>query len=373
MALTNFAALTTEQKTAWSKQFWHMARNFSFIDKFAGTGTNAMVQRVTELTKSEKGARAVLTLIADMTTDGTVGDYTLEGNEEALRSYDKVIRIDQLRHANRIAGRLADQKSIVNFRTTSRDQLAYWISDRIDQLAFLTLSGIAYTQKNNGGLRPVGAVGQNFSNLEFAADVTAPSSARHLRWVAASGSLATGSTASMVVNDKLTYKGIVQVKAYMKDHYIRGIKGAGGEEIYHMFVTPQVMASLKLDPDFLANVRNAGVRGESNSLFAGSTSIKVDGLHIHEFRHVFNTTGLASGNKWGATGTVDGARVLVCGAQALAMADIGDAMWVEDTFDYGNQNGISIHKMFGFLKPVFYSNYTGNAQDFGVVALDVAI
>ena len=64
----------------------------------------------------------------------------IAGNEEPIKAYDQVIRIDQLRNANRLEGRLADQKSIVNFRTTSRDVLAYWAADRVDQLAFLTLS-----------------------------------------------------------------------------------------------------------------------------------------------------------------------------------------------------------------------------------------
>lgn len=373
MALTNFAALTTEQKTVWSRDFWQMARNLSFINKFSGKGSNAMVQRITELTKNEKGARAVITLVADMTGDGVTGDYTLENNEEALRAYDQVIRIDQLRNANRLAGRMADQKSIVGFREQSRDKLAYWAADRIDQLAFLTMAGMPYTRTNNGALRPVLPAGQNLSNLEYAADVTAPSSARHRRYVASSGTLAPGDTTAVVAADKLTYKGIVLLKAYAKDQYVRGIKSEGGEEVYHMFVTPQVMASLKLDPDFIANVRNAGVRGASNSLFAGTSSVMVDGVMIHEFRHVYNTTGAASGSKWGATGTVDGARLAFCGAQALGMADIGDAMWVEDEFDYGNQNGISVSKIFGFKKPVFYSNLTADAQDFGIISLDVAI
>ena len=41
---------------------------------------------------------------------------------------------------------------------------------------------------------------------------------------------------------------------------------------------------------------------------------------FHEFRHVYNTSGATSGNKWGATGTVDGCQILFCGAQSLAMA-----------------------------------------------------
>jgi hypothetical protein len=37
------------------------------------------------------------------------------------------------------------------------------------------------------------------------------------------------------------------------------------KKLFHMFVTPQQMAALKLDSDFLANVRNAGVRGPTTS------------------------------------------------------------------------------------------------------------
>jgi N4-gp56 family major capsid protein len=380
MANTNFASLTSEQLTAWSRDFWRVARNMSFINQFAGSGSNAMVQRVSELTKSDKGARAVLTLLADMTGDGVTGDNTLEGNEESLRAYDIVIQLDQLRFANRLAGRLADQKSVVTFREHSRDALAYAIADRIDQLAFLTLTGVAYTQKNNGALRPVYTSGQNLGDLAFNGDITAPTSNRHRRWDATNG-LVAGSTIATVAADKLAYNTIVDLKAYAKDNYIRGIRSAGNEETFHLFVTPQVMADIKLDSDFLANVRNAGVRGPSNSLFAGSSSLMVDGVFIHEFRHVFNTSGATSGTssnagaagyKWGADADVNGSACLFCGAQALAMADIGLPEVVEDNFDYGNQNGISIGKIFGLKKPKFNSDNNGSVEDFGVIRLDVA-
>ena len=373
MALTNFASLTTEQKTVWSRDFWRQARNNSFIMQFAGQGPNSLVQQVTELTKNEKGARAVLTLIAELEGDGAVGDYTLENNEEAVKAYDTVIRIDQMRNANRIAGRMADQKSIVNFRETSRDVLAYWYADRIDQLAFQTLSGIAYTKRPNGATRPVAATGLNLGDLEFAADVSAPTANRHL--VAnADGTVGTGDLAS---TGNIGYKTIVNLKAYAKDHYIRGVKGAGGAEMYHMFVTPQIMAQLKLDTDFIANVRNAGVRGDGNALFQGSESVMVDGVMVHEFRHVYHTDQAASGSKFGATGTVDGTRTLFCGAQTLGMADLGNAEWYEDEFDYGNQYAISVSKILGFLKPKYrpVANTTSDntvKEDFGVIALDVA-
>lgn len=374
MALTNFAALTNEEKTMWSLDFWKAARNLSFINQFAGRGPNSMVQRITELKKSEKGARAVITLIPDLTGDGIVGDYTLEDNEESIGLAEQVIRIDQLRNANRLAGRLADQKSIVNFRETSRDVLAYWIADRMDQLAFLTLTGKAYTFKNNGGTRSVLAAGANLSDLEYAADVAAATADRHFMWTGAGGWVAGDEGAAFDNAEKISYASLVRAKSMAKDRYLRGIRTGAGEEVFHVFVPPTVMADLKLDSDYIANVRNAAPRSKSNELFAGTTSVMVDGLVIHEYRHVFNTTGAAGGSKWGTGGNVDGAAVLFCGAQALGFADIGNAMWEEEKFDYKNQVGISVGKMFGFLKPKFTTLYgAGGVQDFGVMRLDYAI
>ena len=380
MALTNFASLTSNQLTAWSRDFWRVARNMSFINQFAGAGQNAMVQRVTELTKNEKGTKAVITLLADMTGDGLTGDNTLEGNEEALRSFDITIELDQLRFANRMSGRLADQKSVVNFREQSRDALAYAMSDRIDQLAFLTLSGIAYTNKTNGALRNASpTAGHDLADLEFSSDVSAPTGDRHRR--VNGNDLAAGDTTAVAATDVLKYRHIVDLKAYAKDNYIRGMRAAGNQEVFHLFVTPSQMADLKLDSDFLANVRQASIRGPQNELFSGTSSLMVDGVMVHEFRHVYNTSGATSGTssnagaagyKWGSNADVTGARALFCGAQSLAMADIGLPEIVEDTFDYENQAGISIGKIFGLRKPKYNSDHSGSVQDFGVIALDTA-
>ena len=368
MTVTNFNALTTEQKTVWSRQMWKQARNFAFTTKFTGSGPNAMIQRISELTKSEKGTRAVITLVADLEEDGVGGDDQLEGNEEEIKAFDQVIQLDQLRNANRHKGRLADQKSVVNFREQSRDVLAYWLADRIDQIAFLTLSGVAYSFTNRGGTR----TSSTLQNLEYAGDVTAPTTNRHFRWDATTG-LEAGDTTAIVAADTPSWAMLVELKAQAKVNFIRGIKGPGGQEFYHVFMTPQGMAKLRQDPDYLANVRNAGVRGNSNELFKGTDTVMVDGLMIHEFRNVFNTVGAAGGSKFGAAGNVDGQRVLFAGAQALGMADIGAPEWVEKGFDYDNQQGISVGKLFGFLKPVFRSNINASDEDFGLQVCDTAI
>lgn len=371
---TNFGQLTSEQKTVWSLDFWRQARNLSFVNQFLGKDENSLIQHVTELKKTEKGARAVITLLTDLEGDGIAGDRQLEGNEEQLKSYDKVIRIDQLRNANRSEGRLADQKTVVQFRENSRDKLAYWASDRIDQLSFLTLAGLSYSTKNSAVGAATGRVGSDLPFLEFASDVVAPSSKRFGRWNGTSKLLEVGTgTGSVAAADTPSYGMIVQAKAYAKDNYIRGVKEKGGEETFHMFLSPQAMAKLKLDSDYIANVRYASMgRGDAANTATGTVP-KVDGVYLHEFRHVPNTRLTPSASKYGAGGLVDGCQVLFCGAQALGMADIGVPEWVEKGFDFENQQAISVGKLFGFLKPQFYTQYSGGTtEDFGVLSLYVA-
>ena len=372
MALTNFGLLTDEQKTIWSMDLWKQARNYSFVNQFLGKDSNSVIQHITELKKSEKGARAVITLLADLEGDGIAGDRTLEGNEEAMKTYDQVIRLDQLRHANRHEGRMADQKSIVEFRNNSRDVLAYWLADRIDQLAFLTMAGVAYSVVNSGGTR----TGSDLPFLEFASDVTPPSSKRVGQWNRnTSGDLSAGTidwttaaTSNVVATDLPTWNMFVQMKAYAKDNYIRGVKEKGGEETYHIFLSPSAMAALKLDANYMLNMRHAQPRSDANPLYTGA-SAKIDGMYFHEFRHVPNNR---LNPNWGGS-TIEGCQVLFCGAQALGMADIGSPEWVEKGFDYENQQGVSTGKICGFLKPQFTTQYSGGTvEDHGVLSMYVA-
>lgn len=373
MSLTNFSLLTTEQLTMWKRDIWKAARNKTFLNSFMGEDNNSMVQRITELKQSEKGARAVITLVADAEGDGVVGDNTLEGNEEALRSYDQVIQIDQMRHAHRSTGRMAEQRSVVNFRKEAKDVLAYWLADRWDQLGFLTLSGIAYTYKCDGSTR----TGSQFPDLTFAADVTAPSTNRYFVWDATGFGVNTANS-QLTTADTPSWKMLVAMKAKAVNSYIRPIRMDGGVEVYNVFMCPDGIAKLKQDSDFLLAWRHSQERGASNPIFKGTAQgaaggFYIDGLHIMEFRHVFNTAGAASGSKWGSGGTVDGQRVILAGAQALGFADIGMPSWVEKEFDYENSPGISVGKICGMKKPVFRSFVTGTNEDFGVIVVDTAI
>jgi len=368
MAVTNFARLTDHEKKLWSMSFWKAARNKSFITRLIGSGQDSVIQRVTELKKTEKGTKAIITLVPDALGDGIAGDRTLKGNEEALRSFEDTIRIDQLRHAHKSEGRIADQKSIVDFRKTARDTLAYWISDRIDQMAFLVASGVELTKKNNGTDR----VGSDLQYLEWADDIAAPSTNRHYRWDATTG-LEAGNTASVDAADTPSYDMLIHAKTQAQELQLKPVRGEMGTELYHVFMTPRGIRHLKLDDNFMKAWREAMPRTPNNPIFKGFDTIYLDGLAIHTQRYVYNTLGADSGSKWGGGSTVDGQRILFMGAQALAYADIGSPYWVEEDDDYENQHAISVGKIFGFKKPQFFTDNTSTTEDFGLMVIDTAL
>lgn len=361
MSLTNFAALTATQKIVWSRDVWSAARDQMFIKNFIGTGTNSVIQRITDLTKTEKGEKVLMHLVADLVEDGVIGDNEREGNEEAMQSYSQEVQIDLLTHSVRNKGKLSDQKTVINFREQGKDKLAFWLANRCDQLAFLTMSGISYAYKNNGAAR----TGSPFPNLAFAADVVAPSSKRSLMFDGTS--LAVSNTASITSAYVPKYTMIVDLIAYAKEHYVKPLM-SGGKAYYVFFVAPGTLAALKKDADYQRAVVGVATKsGQDSPWFTGAT-VTIDGAVIHEHNLVYNTKGTAT--KWGAGNAINGTRSLLCGAQALAMADLGAPDWTEKEFQYGSQQGINVDKMLGFLKPQFHSIYDGSVQDFGIISVD---
>lgn len=366
MALTNFAGLTANQKLVWSREVWQAARDQMFIKRFMGTDQNSMIQRVTELTKTEKGEQVIQFLVADLVQDGVIGDNEREGNEEAMQSYSQIINIDLMTHSVRNKGKLSDQKTVINFRQMGRDRLAYWLANRIDQLAFLTMSGVSYTQQNNGATRTASP----FPNLAFAADVAAPSTNRSLMWNGTS--LVSSNTASITSSYVPSYSMIVDAVAYAKTHYVKPLM-AGGKEFYVMLMHPSTMAQLKKDADYKNAVISVATKMGLDAPFFTGGSVTVDGVVFHEHRLVYNTKGAASGSKWGSGSTIDGSRSLLCGAQALGMADIGAPEWTEKLFQYDSQQGINVDKMLGLKKSKFFSTADNSVEDFGIVAIDTFI
>lgn len=369
MALTNFADQQIREKVAWAMDTWRFARERSFIMSRVGSGTDAAIQRITELSNTPAGNKAIITLLHDLVEDGVVGDQTLEGREEAAKLSQIEIVVDQLRHGISNTGRMNDQKGVIKIRQEARDLIGYALADRLDQMAFLTMAGVPYSFRTDGSARP----SSDWTNLEFASSVAAPTTNRHFRWDKANAKLEAGNTAAVTAADTLDYKALVELKAKAHDLFIRPLRINNGIEYFEVYLHPQAMKSLLLDPDFQNDLRNAMPRSPDNPLFKGSEIYYVNGLAIMPYRHSYNTRNAAS--KWGAANDVLGNRVTLCGAQGLAYAELGSPIWEEEMYDYKNRWGISLAQVIGFRKPQFPDiRLPGSpTEDFGIISLDVAL
>lgn len=364
MSYTEFGKLSDAQVKVWAKDLWLTAKHNSFVNRFMGTDQNSMIQVVKELTKTSKGDKAIIQLVGDLQEDGVVGDNESEGNEEAMQAHVQEIKLDMISHAVINKGKLADQRSTINFRTTGKSGLAEWMSQRVDELAMLTAAGISFQYKTNGALRTSNS---QFPALEFAADVKAPTSERGLMWTGSS--LDYSNTANITNAFVPKYNMIVDLVTRAKEQRIRALR-SGGKDYYVVLVAPGTLGALKKDPDYKdALVALASRDGQNSPWFTGG-AVTMDGAVIHEHSDVYNTKGAAAGAKWGAAGAVNGTRTMLCGAQALAMLDLGLPDWAEKSFNYGKRHGINVDKFIGLLKPQFESAVTGSVEDHAILTCD---
>lgn len=364
MATTNFGSLSSAQKRVYASDIWTQGRdqNFWMSQGFVGSGMNNVIERITDLTETERGRVCVMNLVGDIVSDGVVGDNLLEGNEESLWNDTIEIRIDQLRQGVRSRGRMAEQETVIRFRAVGKDKLAFWMADKLDELMFLTISGVAYTLNLDGTTRSA----SQLASLNFSADVAAPSSARKMFAGSAT------STATLTTADTVSWNLLVGLQAFAKRKRIRPIR-SGGREYYPVVMSTEQIRDLKKDSTYQTIVSRAGPRGDSNPLLKGATAV-VEGLIIYDHQKVYSTLGLATSSKWGASGTVDGAQALLLGAQSMGFATLGNTEYAEsDNTDYQNRPGMSVGRILGMVKPQFQSVYDSRSkQDFGVVSLYTA-
>lgn len=366
MAYTHFGALSAAQKKVWAVELWKHGRDeiFWMANGFVSSSESDMgkpIQRITKLTETERGTECIMQLVRDLDTDGVSGDNMLEGNESPLYNDAIRIQIDQLRNGVKNRGKMAEQQTVIRFRSVAREKLSRWLADTIDQLMFLTISGRAYTLTTEGATR----AGTALSTLTFAADVAAATSNR----IMYAGSATSEGT--LTVTDTMNWDLLVRSRARAARARLNPIRSKG-KTYYAVVMSTEQAKDLKLDTDYQTNVGRAGVRGDDNPLFKGALAV-VDGLILYEHQKVFST--LSTATKWGAGTNVDGAQALLLGAQALGMATLGTPEYEEsDNTDYKNRQGIAYGQMFGLVKPQFQSFYdSGNPrEDFGVFSIKTA-
>lgn len=368
MAVTAFGALTALQKTLFGESVTRSGRdeNFWFRNGFVGKSSSDMnkpVHLITEVTETTRGSQAIMPFVRDLDIGGVPGDNILTGNEDEIVADSLQVNYDQLRKGVRRKGRMDEQKTVLRFRREARNVLVFWWAETVDELLFLTASGVSYSNTTTSA----DGSDRRLDELAFAADVTAASTNR------AKYAGSATSTADITSTDTITWDGIVNTCAFMKRKRLRPIR-EGGKSYYCVVLSTEQARDLKKDSDYQTINKDGNLRGSAkNPLFTGALSV-VDGVILHEHNKVFSTLDAASGSKWGASGTEDGARAIFFGAQALAFARIGSSYWDEaDDTDYKNRPGFATGGKIGMRKSVYQSRYDDDGdEDFGTVILDSA-
>jgi len=344
MALTSYGVNAPEAVKLWSKTLAREALKATWIGKFIGEGSDALLQERNDFKKSA-GDRLTTTLRMQLTGDGVLGDGTLEGNEERLTTYTDNLLIDQLRHAVRSAGKMTEQRIPWSIREEAKDGLVDWWAGRMDTAFFNQLCGftpqtdLRYTG-NNAVLAPTNVIRPN----------------------------SRANDQSLVAGDEMTLQLIdtAVAAAKLSTPVLRPLK-INGEDKYVLFLHTNQATQLRTNTATgqwldIQKAALAGGIGARSPIYTGALG-EYNGVVLHESTRV--TFGVN-----GATGAaeIDTRRAVLCGAQA-GIIGFGGGMsyggwdWNEELFDYGNQLGVEAGAIFG-LKATRY-----NSADFSKIGI----
>jgi len=313
------------QVSRWAKELQSEVSKGVYFSKFMGEGPGNAIH--VKQMEEGKGKDVTFGLVNQLTGSAITGDSSLEGNEQSLSTFSNTVSTNQKRLAVRDTGKFANSKVLYDFRSTSLDLLKTQYAELIDADIFSALSATSGTHA--------------YYRADASASVYATSDPK----------------AALAAADSITLADISALKTLAQiggsaNYRMRPIR-VDGNDYYVLVLHPEVAYDLFELDEFQQIQREAQVRGDDNPLFKGALGI-YNGvvIHAHEGVNTFDNGGGAA---------VKGSRNLFMGAQAACFAEASDMMWVEKTFDYGNQLGISASKIYG----VDISDY--NSKDYGVI------
>jgi len=347
MSATEIAWGDAQAVERWSSKLARETVGKCYFKKFLGKSEDSIIQLHTDLSNAA-GDVVKYDVLMQNRGDGTQGDTTLEGNEEALEMYQDSVNIDQLRHAHNFR-RMTQKRTIHNLRTLGKTSLSNWFAWKFDTLMFAYLAGVA----GDGAESASGTLGSG----GFAGNALQVSDATHHH----------DQTGGVMT---LQYLDDCVTLAKTIDPLIRPIK-INGESKYVAVLHPYSVRSLKLETGEKSwNMIHQRVaeNGSKNPIYTGALG-EHNGVVIHECE--FIPTANAAG-AWSGAAANDKANLFL-GAQAgcFAMGNGGGAgsgdggyfSWEEQAKDYKNNKGLAAGSIFGMKKTRF------NSLDFGVLRL----
>lgn len=365
--MANTVSIDALRQELWKKELLDdVMKDVENITRFMGDGPNNVIQVSRDLEKA-KGDQQTFGLVSRLSGDGVAGDDELEGNEEAMSSFAEVVVIDQIRNGVRLTGRLDNQKVVYDQIMKAKENLRVWMKEYIARQIFLKLGGVTNTSlvDTNGIVIGGRATWSNTPDYIPDADEAAGVGARYL-CVNTSGtdSLTTGNTMTL---DTVTNAATLAKLANPKIQPL----SIGGDDFYVMYLHPLQARDIRKSSDWKTAQQNAQIRGDKNPVFRGALGYWSNVLLLeNEFVPWLDVSVAGNSFRGAAVGTdclVDAARALLCGRQAVLMAQASsqDALVLEN-FDYKNKEGVAANFIGGLQKAMF------NSKEFGVIAVDSA-
>lgn len=355
MADTNVATgLTVEQ---WDEEFFteYLTEN-RFSGEF-GTDESSIIQVKENLTK-KKGDRINFALVNKLTNNAITGSNVLEGNEERMDSRSFEITVNKRRNGVRVA-EIDEQFSSIELRQAAKSVLKDWSMKDTEKLIIQQLASI------NGVLYASATETQKDAWLTDNAD----------RVFFASGYAGADHSAGLaeldLTNDKLTAADISAMKYKARvtaNPKVRPVRSeSNGRHYYTLYVDPRCFRDLKADTTITQAQREVSLEMENNRLFKGG-DLLWDGVIIKEIPEMYDELATPFTNV-GDGATVDVGCAFLCGAQAIGAAYARRWRSREETFDYGDKQGVAIDAIYGIEKMQFGSGAgdTDDLKDHGVI------
>lgn len=365
--MANSISIDALRQELWSKDLLDdVARDVEGVFQFMGEGANNVIQVSRELAK-RKGDAETFGLVARLKGNGVTGDDELEGNEEAMLSYSEQVAIDQIRNAVRLKGKLDAQKTVYDQISSARENLRMWLKEFTAQQIMYKLAGVTNTTlvDVNGTALLGSPTWSNTPDYIPDADEAAGSGARYL-CIDAGGTDDGGYTSA----DTMTLDFVTKMatKAKLCNPKIQPID-AGGESFYVMYLHPLQARDIRISSDWKTAQENAKVRSDKNPVFRGALGYWSNVLLLeNEFVPWLDVSVAGNSFRGAAAGTdcvVDTARALLCGRQAVLMAEASNPeALVVKSFDFDNKEAVAVSFIGGMQKAMF------NSKEFGVIAGD---
>lgn len=359
MAITSYGVNDALAVKLWARDLNREVRKGLSIAPLIGKGPNSIIQEKTEFKGG--GDKITTGLRMQLKGAGRSENEVLEGNEESLTTYSDSFFINELVHAVRVKGEdtIDVQRVNHNLRDEARDALADWYADRLSLWFFIQMSG--YTASSityRGTSTTLSSVYQGMNT------VTAPSTNRKIY---ATGSADETVNADSTATFQLQYLDWAKEQAMTANPKVRPIK-IGGENKYVAYLHPYQVTDLRTNTSTgqWLDIQKAAMTGgmvSNNPIYSGALG-EYNGVIIRQSEDV--VTGVHSSTAAEQTST---RRALFLGAQAGTIgfsskfSKNSPYKWVEKTFDYDRELGVSAQGLMGMKKSIY------NSEDFGVLTI----